>query len=96
MIRFCPMAEERIVAAAIKIRDVGLCLPPPERHHNVLRHALNLGFSDDEVFAAPEGFVTDRGRFVDRHEGWRIATAAGQIIETFGCPPNTLFSEHMW
>ena len=29
-----------------------------------------------------EGFITDTGRFVNRHEAYEIAEAAGQLIST--------------
>ena len=42
-----------------------------------------------------QGFVTNKGRFVDRKEGWVIAEAAGQIKRTTG-NKGQLFSEDMW
>ena len=41
------------------------------------------------------GFVTSTGRFVDRHEAFRIAKAAGQLLERAHGGPQ-LFSEDVW
>lgn len=42
-----------------------------------------------------QGFVTSRGRFVDRIEGKKIAAAAGQLLER-ASTSSKLFSEDVW
>lgn len=42
-----------------------------------------------------QGFLTSKGRFVDRVEGLEIATKNNQIVKKYG-NPDLLFSEDMW
>lgn len=42
-----------------------------------------------------QGFITNLGRYIDRKEGFKIATAANQINKKHG-NPTKLFSEDMW
>jgi len=42
--------------------------------------------------AANQGFVTSTGRYVDRHEGAKLAYAAGQVDKL----ASHLFSEDLW
>ena len=42
-----------------------------------------------------QGFLTSKGRFVDRKEAWKIARAAGQIDDNGGCE-RELFSEDLY
>lgn len=87
--------EEEIACAAIRYTDIGvLALPAPARHHTIMWTRLLIdgqrtGGVDEQ------GFLTTKGRFVDRAEGFRIATAADQI-ETKHGSPGLLFSEDMW
>lgn len=83
--------SERIVAAAVQIDGVTHSMPAPARHHTVL-HAL-VSYPD-EALCAPQGFLTDRGRFVGRVEAAQIALTAGQI-ERLQWPPQ-LYSEDLW
>lgn len=85
--------EERIVAAAVRADIVTLSVPSPGRHHHVLHAMARLGMA----VTGPEaqGFITNRGRFVDRKEGLWIAQKADQIKEKQG-NPNILFSEDLW
>lgn len=85
--------SERIIAAAVMFDGVCCVLPPPARHHTIL-HAIhdlrpNLTIGPDE-----QGFVTDRGRFVDRTEAKELALIAGQMI--LPRAHKHLFSEDLW
>lgn len=42
-----------------------------------------------------QGFLTSKGRYVDRHEAWQLAEAAGQILAR-ARHPGTLFSEDLY
>ena len=48
-----------------------------------------------ELSNCDQGFMTDKGRFVDRLEACKIAKSAGQIINKTG-PEDDLFSEDLW
>lgn len=83
--------SERIIAAAIHQGGVILSLPPPARHHTVMRHMV-----DDLGVKAPvigkQGFVTSAGRFVSREEAAQMAYANGQIRDD----KPVLYSEDLW
>lgn len=84
---------ERITAAAITIYGMVISLPPPARHHTLLRHFSELR-PDLNPGPRGQGFLTSTGRYVGRREGAEIAIAAGQI-DKLDAPPN-LFSEDLW
>lgn len=81
---------ELIVAAAIRSRGIIVMVERPGRHGNCINvmHSLGLDYTD-------QGFITNRGRFVDRQEAARIAVAAGQGSPREGVGGN-LFSEDLW
>lgn len=98
------LGQERIVAAAL-VWETGkghhgiLSTPPPGRHHTLIAIASSIGWGhvDQDV----QGFLTSTGRFVDRHEGLRIAQACGQITERGrarldGGGNPMLFSDDLW
>lgn len=85
---------ERIVAAAIY---AGCCisLPPPARHHTIL-HSMDMIMNVDAIeHGVNSGFLTSTGRYVNRVEGWQIASDAGQILRNTAGRPE-LYSEDMW
>jgi hypothetical protein len=88
---------ERIERAAIKHADGRVFdVPRPGRHHHVIALMREMGAvyaSRDEV-GHVQGFLTSTGRFVDRAEARRIATAADQIIAEPG--GSVLTSECLW
>jgi hypothetical protein len=83
---------ERIIRAAIMLDGRVWHLPPPKRHHDVISKIFLTG---GEPGRGVQGFLTSDERFVDRVEGLRIASDAGQIVEKHG-NPDELFSEDMW
>lgn len=80
----------RIEAAAIRFRGLvftGL------RHHECFAKALeSLG---ERPIGCEQGFVTDRGVFLDRKEALVVAQEAGQIRHKHP-PLYKLMSEDMW
>lgn len=84
--------SERIVAAAIRQYGLTVSLPPPARHHHILK-PLHMA---TDIIVAPDdqGFITDAGRFVGRTEAATIATGNGQAKKLIA-PPN-LYSEDLW
>ena len=69
--------SERIVAAAVKVGDLIISVPEPERHHNVLHAMTGLGVEAVQSYA--QGFLTSEGQFVNRRAALIIARKAGQI-----------------
>lgn len=87
--------SERIEQVAIKHAGQIHTAQPPRRHHHVIAEMAKRGYGPECMHN--QGFVTDKGRFVDRWEARRIATLAGQIGETKKTnPQNELFSEDLW
>lgn len=90
---------EYITAAAILMDGVVISAPPPARHHDLI---LGTATVDDrrETIARPrlirglQGFLTDRGRFIERNEARQIAVASGQCANPRH--PELLFSEDLW
>jgi len=68
--------REHIVAAAIRGSDGRVVtLPPPNRHRDIKASVAN-----DGSFALQlEGFLTNTGKFVNRHMARLIAGDAGQL-----------------
>jgi hypothetical protein len=89
---------ERIEKAAIRHADGTVFdVPRPGRHHDVIRIMRMAGKpwkSPDEALHV-QGFVTSTGRFVDRVEAKKIATAANQLLERES-GKTELFSEDVW
>jgi hypothetical protein len=81
--------DEIIVGAAVRFGDIIVFKERPGRHAD----ALNFGGRHSQ----DHGFITSRGRFVDRQEAARIVKATGQgsAREHPGYEP-ALFSEDMW
>ena len=90
--------RERIEAVSIiaERNRTAFAIAAPARHHDVIRHMAGLGYDAGDVPPANQGFLTDRGRFVDRTEAWGIAEAAGQLIRRESGPQGTLYSENLW
>lgn len=86
--------QERIIAAAINMGAV-ISLPPPARHPTIIQ-TMDLQMNMDGTLAMPftQGFLTDRGRFVNRVEAYYLAYRAGQIKGDKPTP--TLYSEDLW
>lgn len=87
---------EIVVAAAVRHDGAIIFFERPGRHGNVLNWLSHHGISRD---SRDHGFVTNRGRFVDRADAGRIVLAAEQGSP--GGTPETnphmhLFSEDMW
>lgn len=90
-------SETTITAAAIRLPDgTVICLPPPARHHDVVRRALADGHAQAEVFSADQGFLTSEPRYVNRKIAWPIADVAGQLTRLPGGTEGLLFSENLW
>lgn len=88
---------ERIAAAACIFRGGVVSLPPPARHHTIMRHLVDTYPDAPRPVVgggAAQGFVTDTGRYVEREEAGRIALAAGQTPALQWGPP--LYSEDLW
>lgn len=86
---------ERILGAAIRHPD-GLIygVGYNGRHHHCIRYMHSLGKAGLAT-TKDQGFVTSRGRYVDRWEALAIAQSADQLIRKTP-PHDRLFSEDLW
>lgn len=93
-----PNQELEKIAAAAVFHGCTFSLPPPARHHTILGFmAAVLGIDCMSIDPVNQGFITSKGRFVNRTEGYYLAHRAGQIIHKSGNQMEpTLFSEDMW
>lgn len=91
--------SERITAAAIRINGVICQVPSPGRHHTII-HALAEAGHPTPVGVgehSEQGFVTSRGRFVDRETAARVAVEAGQLPAGYEFKGGgQMFSEDLW
>ena len=97
----------KIVAAAIRYRNLRypngeempeliLSVPAPGRHHNCFHclAALDRNLAQNLAGCEEQGFITDKGVFVDRDMAGWIASEAKQTLD--GKPKSHLFSEDLW
>jgi len=84
---------ETITEAAILHAGQPWSVPRPGRHGDVIAR-LAAAHPEDGPFVEEQGFLTSRGRFVDRAEAGRIALAAGQTPALRR--GNELYSEDLW
>ncbi|KGQ34118.1 hypothetical protein [Gallibacterium anatis] len=105
------MAEKKpelIVCAAIKFiertqREINLnrngveLIVPMVRHYSPDgREVLESIKSDRELEELEQGFITNKGRFVDREEAFKIAKENNQIKFDIGYNTKFLFSEMLY
>lgn len=89
-----------IISAVVKIHlyekdiDMILCV----HHHKDARGIMSgLGFTDYDYHYGTEGFLTDKGEFLDRREAADHAYECGQLVETAEEPRiDRLMSEDLW
>ncbi len=86
---------ERIVAAAIKKFGITFSLPAPARHHTIL-HRAHERAPAIQLHDASQGFLTSKGRYVEREEAKRLAKAAGQLPNDVRPYDQELYSEDLW
>lgn len=91
-----------IIAAAIKFGDLVCFVPKPGRHHNVLHNLVyNYGTGHRTAVSYEQeiqGFLTDKGEFLNRRDGLTYARERGQVIrpDVGGYQGDELFSEDLW
>ncbi|MNU19483.1 hypothetical protein D3C71_77110 [compost metagenome] len=88
---------ERIVHAATRDSKTGriYSVVAPGRHHNLVSLMRQIGVATTGENRRAQGFITSRGRFLDRREALKVATLANQLIRKTA-PEDRLFSEDVW
>jgi len=84
-------ARELPACAALKFSD-GLIVAG--KRHDVCIKEAHRYRSTADIAEGVQGFMTTRGRFVDREEGWTLAIAAGVVINRPGV--KILMSEDLY
>lgn len=83
-----------ITHVAISHNGIIYSLPKPNRHHHVIAMMINE-FGIKPPCSGEQGFVNDKGIFLDRVEAGKEAIAAGQT-QKLQWTENLLFSEDLW
>lgn len=87
-----------IVGVAVKTDKTVYSLPNPNRHHNVLRMMTNL-YITRNYGTEVQGFVDDKGNFLNREDAYTLAKSNGQLKRISGpefYQGNELYSEDLW
>lgn len=73
-------------------------LPKPNRHHHIIRHLHDTDRGNGLAGTKhTQGFVDEKGNFLDREEAARHAREIGQIGAVKRTnPQHVLFSEDLW
>lgn len=82
-----------ITGVAIKFNQLTICLPKPNRHHDVIRYMVN-GFGFPAPITGEQGFYTDSGLFLTRTAAKRYAQKHNQLTQP--TDSKYLFSEDLW
>lgn len=80
---------ERIKASAVKIHE-NQKIYTGKRHSDCLKLAADAG--EKLPINGVQGFITNKGKFVSRHEAAKIAFSSGQTLKDEGF----LYSEDLW
>lgn len=86
-----------IVSAALKFGDLIISAPPPARHHTLI-NGLGLATGIPRLTNMDDqGFLTNKGTFVNRLEAKQIAIANGQLVpDSCVVQGDELYSEDLW
>ena len=83
----------RITHAAIEHEGKVAALRAPNRHHDVIA----MVESDEMAAQGTQGFLNERGRFLDRRTAYAVAVLNGQLNRRpGGYDGPELFSEDLW
>lgn len=88
----------RIVCSAIKLKN-GDILVGVRHLDGIMREQLEVkGYESKDLANNVQGFITNKGEFVDRKEAWKIANEANQIIRLVSScyDGHELFSENLF
>lgn len=76
--------RRRVVCAAIRSEDDGLVICSVRHFDTLMRAAIEKLGRNPANSCWEQGFVTNRGEFISREEGWMLATARGQVLRVVG------------
>jgi len=90
--------DEVIAGVAIIHKGYVVSLPGPNRHHHVMQLVADTVPENEWPVGNLQGFITSRGRYVDRIEARKIAIGSGQFMPEAGKEDQfrELYSEDLW
>ena len=91
-----PTDIEHIVSVGIMFDSKLYSCPAPDRHHHVLRLIYAEHGSNRNCNISVQGFVNNKGEFLDRKDALVVALRANQVIDPNSVRANQLFSEDLW
>ena len=93
-----PTAVPRITHVAIRCQGKVWSLPPPNRHHDVIRLICKeAGVASAQVPPDDRGFLIDGETYVRRKPALLVARKSGQIKPgSLGLNLGELYSEDVW
>lgn len=89
--------QRRVVAAANRFPCGFLAIGVRHGCPTMRKHMVERGYKN--FVGAEQGFIDNRGEFMNRQEAWKVAVAAGQILHLCGgesLDGGSLFSENVW
>lgn len=89
------MSAHKITHSAIVYRGVTYALPAPNRHPNVIE-MISRATGVTQDIAGTQGFLDDRGKFLNRKNALAVALKAGQVKCPDSIRAGQLFSEDVW
>ena len=88
-------ARTPITHVAIRFQGTVYSLPPPNRHHHIIRLIVDTtgvpSVDNDE-----QGFLDATGRFLSRRQALVSARLHGQLKDPDNIRAGRLFSEDLW
>ena len=91
------MDQEKIIGPAILFEGEVYAMSAPARHNDIFAQYAeeHNGVITCKLSSGVQGFITSKGRFVNRFEGMEIAKIAKQVQRYTGSSKE-LFTEDMW
>lgn len=89
--------SERIVAVASLFQGQLYTLPPPARHHDLVRliaEKTGVAYVGGETYV--QGFIDQDGFFLRRKPAKLVAERANQILDNRAPKLDDLYSENLW
>ena len=85
-----------IIGVAIQHNDLTVCLPKPNRHHDIIKYACDVLGLKPPICGkmTKQGFYLEGGTFLNRKDGLEYARKNNQLINKQA--HTNLFSEDLW
>lgn len=88
-----PPHTRHISHSAVRFGGDIYALPAPHRHHHVLRM---IHQQSGKTWPNIQGFLDNRGKFLDRRNALRLALHAKQVLQPATVRGGKLYSEDLW